>query len=136
MRKHGIISGIGIAGLFLLMACASPEVRLLSGEDYAGDVSVSFSSVPISYAEGAELFCLSDSETEAIEIARMYDIELVEFNYKVATFHTEEDPADVIQRGKDRDYPLLSINQVIELDDPVAKPEERFGDETIYSIDR
>ena len=68
-----------------------------------------------SYVEGAELLCITESLEEAQKIAEMYGIELVEFSYGVATFHTNEDPRDVIQRGKEKGYPELSINGYSEL---------------------
>lgn len=67
------------------------------------------------YVEGAELLCIAQSEEEAKKIADMYGIELVEFSYGVATFHTEEDPNAVIRRGLDNGYPELSINGYSEL---------------------
>ena len=70
-------------------------------------------------AEGSELFCLAESEEEAKEIAALYGIELVEFGYGVATFHTEENLNDVIQRGTENGWPLLEINHIMSLDDPV-----------------
>lgn len=74
-----------------------------------------------SVAEGKELFCLADTEEEAKELAALYGITLVDFRYGVASFHTEEDPASVIARGKKNGWPSLSLNTVITLDDPVKE---------------
>ena len=63
-------------------------------------------------AEGSELFALTDSQEEAEKIAELYGIELVDFSYGVATFHTEEMPDAVIQRGKDHSWPEIEINYV------------------------
>ncbi len=63
-----------------------------------------------SYAEGRELFCTVESREEAEEIAELYGIELVSFSYRVATFHTEEDPGAVVQRGRDNGWKALSVN--------------------------
>ena len=60
--------------------------------------------------EGEELLCLADSKEEAQKIADQYGIELVNFNYGVATFHTEDDPQKVIDMGKEKGYPELSLN--------------------------
>lgn len=70
-------------------------------------------------SEGKELFALAETEEEAKSIAELYGIELVEFSYGVAIFHTEEAPQTVIQRGEGKDWPQLSVNQVITLTDPV-----------------
>ncbi|WP_026517875.1 hypothetical protein [Butyrivibrio sp. MC2021] len=67
------------------------------------------------YVEGAELLCLAQTEEEAKKIAELYGIELVEFSYGVATFHTTENPGDVIKRGLEKGYPELSINGYSEL---------------------
>lgn len=70
-------------------------------------------------SEGAELMCLVADEQEAQEIAKMYNIELTRFDNGVACFTTDEDPQEVIKRGKENGYPLLDLNRIIELDDPV-----------------
>ena len=66
-----------------------------------------------STAEGAELFCLADTEEEAEEIAELYDIELVSYSNGVAVFHTEENPNDVIEKGKANNWPLLETNHTV-----------------------
>jgi len=65
--------------------------------------------------EGKELVALAETEEEAKAIAEQYGIELVEFSYGVATFHTEEDPRDVIARGEENGWPTLSLNGQAEL---------------------
>ncbi|MCR5671397.1 MAG: hypothetical protein K6G10_10365 [Butyrivibrio sp.] len=65
-------------------------------------------SVPV--VEGQELMCLAENKEEAQKIADMYGIELVDFGYGVATFHTEDDPQSVISAGLEKGYPELSIN--------------------------
>ena len=60
--------------------------------------------------KGAELLCLAESEDEARKVAQLYGIEFVDFSYGVATFHTEDDPQKVIDMGKEKGYPELSIN--------------------------
>lgn len=92
----------------LLFGCGGPEKRKAE--------QVPVIPVPLEeYVEGAELLCVTDSLEQAQNIADMYGIELVEFSYGVATFHTTEDPRDVIARGKEKGYPELSINGYSEL---------------------
>lgn len=62
------------------------------------------------YEKGRELFCLASSEQEAMDIAAQYGISFVEYSLGVATFTTNEDPAAVIQRGKDKGLKALEIN--------------------------
>ncbi len=71
-------------------------------------------------AEGEELMATVESQEEAEEIAALYGIELVSCSEHIATFHTEEDLQSVIRRGKDNGWPLLEINYVVTLDDPVG----------------
>ncbi len=85
--------------------------------------------------EGAELMCLADSQAEAEDIAELYDITLVEFANGVATFTTDKDLQEVIQIGKDNGWTELSINHIIELDDPVAKPIDGFEVKMIDGTD-
>ncbi len=63
--------------------------------------------------EGEELVALAETEEEAKAIAEQYGIELVSFSYGVATFHTEEDPQDVIARGEKNGWPTLSLNREV-----------------------
>ena len=65
-----------------------------------------------SYANGAELFASVESQEEAEELARLYGIDLVEFRFGYATFHTDENPVVVIQRGEANDWPPLEINHI------------------------
>ncbi len=68
-------------------------------------------------AEGEELWALAGSEEEAKEIAELYGIELVLYDQGVATFHTDEDPAAVIQRGIDNGWKALAVNKTGKLVD-------------------
>lgn len=63
-------------------------------------------------AEGAELYTLAESQEQAEEIAALYGIELVEYSFGVATFHTEEEPRTVVQRGRDNGWPEISVNGI------------------------
>ena len=71
-------------------------------------------------AEGAELFCLADTQADAEQIASLYGIELESYSYGVATFHTTEDPHAVIERGRAKGYPHIEINHVNTLFDGSA----------------
>ena len=63
-------------------------------------------------AKSRELMALPSSEEEAQEIADLYEIELVHFENGVATYHTDEDPAAVIQRGIDNNWPPIAVNNI------------------------
>ena len=73
------------------------------------------------YAEGRELYLQVDTREEAERIAELYEISLVDFNYEVAVFHTNEPPEDVIARGKQNNWPQLSINSLKEYSDESQK---------------
>lgn len=48
---------------------------------------------------------------------RLYEIEFVYFANGVATFTTDKDLGEIIQKGKDNGWTELSVNHVIYLDD-------------------
>lgn len=56
---------------------------------------------------GGRLMCLTGSEDEALELARLYGIELISYSNGVAVFYTEEEPAAVIQRGREQGWTEL-----------------------------
>ena len=66
------------------------------------------------YAEGAELLCMAEDEAEAMRIAELYGIELADWNgdAHIAVFHTEENPYEVIKRGKEQGFPTIEINYI------------------------
>ncbi len=57
-----------------------------------------------------QLMASAETEEKAREIAEQYGIEFVSFENGLALFRTEENPFDVIARGKENGYPELSIN--------------------------
>ncbi|MDO4988923.1 MAG: hypothetical protein Q4E45_00295 [Eubacteriales bacterium] len=105
---------IALALSLMLPGCAKQEPAVQVGP-MSEAVPIALGNV----AEGRELYCLADSQEEAEKLAELYGIELVEFSNGVATFHAEEDPQTVITRGKDNGWPLLSLNVVEQLTDPV-----------------
>ena len=58
----------------------------------------------------AQLLGKAASREEAENLAALYGIELVEFKNGLGRFHTEEDPKEVIRRGKENGWPELSLN--------------------------
>jgi len=65
--------------------------------------------------EKAQLLCQAENQAQAREIAALYGIELVDWHDGLATFRTEEDPREVIQRGEEQGWPSLSLNQSLKL---------------------
>lgn len=63
-------------------------------------------------APGRELLRSVESLEEAECLAECYGITLVEYIDGLAVFTTEEDPRDVIQRGRDNGWPELSRNSM------------------------
>ena len=58
----------------------------------------------------SQLCGLAESEEEAKKIAELYGIELVDYSYGLATFHTDEDPQKIIDEGVEKGYPQLTLN--------------------------
>lgn len=52
----------------------------------------------------------AESEEEARQIAESYGIEFCSYGANIATFHTDEDPAEVVRRGQAQGLPELSVN--------------------------
>ena len=97
--------GVLVAVFAVILVGCSKKPR----EMYAGEITPE-------YAQGQELFCLAQSQEEAQEIADLYGIELVSFAEGVATFHTEDNPVDVINMGIEKGYPLLELNSIMTID--------------------
>lgn len=77
---------------------AVPTESALTGED--------------SISKEEPLLALAESREEAQSIAELYGIELVQWGFGVGTYHTEEDPKAVIQRGLENGWPELSLNYI------------------------
>lgn len=65
--------------------------------------------------EEAPLMACAESQEEAEALARQYGITLVAWEHGIATFHTVEDPREVIQRGIREGLPELSLNYITPL---------------------
>lgn len=95
------------AALACVMLCACGKTEVLPD---------TITSLPAEYSVEEPLMCSAESQAEAEEIAEQYGITLVSFSYGVATFHTEDDPRDVIQHGIEHAWPELSLNLIENLD--------------------
>jgi hypothetical protein len=125
-----LIAAAALALLIIAGGCASSQV---SDDETFEDLGLEGSGVDVtdgetSATEGTEpdasqgeisdtepLTAMVDSEDEAKEIAGLYGITLVSYEYGIATFYTEEDPEQVIQRGIENGYPELEINYTVDL---------------------
>lgn len=63
------------------------------------------------------LIAWADDRAQAEEIAALYEIELISYSDFIALFHTDEEPNDVIKRGKANGWPELSRNDIIHISD-------------------
>ena len=103
---------IGIIFLSLLLAVS------LWGCSYRQLNSPTFSPnqvIPQNISEEEPLMATVESREEAEAIARQYGITLVAWGYGIATFYTEENPQEVIQRGLAQGWPELSLNTITPL---------------------
>lgn len=103
------------AGLLLLIAawlcgCQKKTDPIQPAETTAPAQTTSLETLPSSVSEEGQLIALAETQEEAQQIAKLYHIELVDFSFGVALFHTEEDPREVIQRGIDNHWPELALN--------------------------
>jgi len=74
---------------------------ILSGEDKQSEPTPNGES---------EVIALADSEEEAQRIAGLYQIELKSFSLGVAVYTTDKNVAELIQMGKDNNYPEIAPN--------------------------
>lgn len=100
-RRHVIVPLL----LALLLCCCG---RRNAAEHFPSQTE---KHPPVSgYVEGRELYALAETEEEAQKLAELYGIELVDFSDGVATFHTEENPHKVIERGIQNGWPRIEVN--------------------------
>lgn len=83
----------------------------------------------VHYDGKTELIAVPESMEEAEEIAKLYGIELKSYSGGVAVYLTEENPREVINRGKENGWPAIDFNHIYHID-PIERP---VGDrELIY----
>lgn len=78
---------------------------------------VKFELAPGDISRTEPLMALAESEEEAKTIAEQYGITFVSFQSGVATYYTDEDPQQVIDRGVENGYQALYLNQSRQLYD-------------------
>ena len=64
------------------------------------------------YDQDAPLIGAAETREEAEKIAALYGITLVDFSHGAALYHTDEDPREVIRRGRENGWPELTLNYV------------------------
>ncbi len=104
--------------ILILMLMALTACDKEGDKDLKTEVSDSFKETNEGIVSGRELIALTDNKEEAEKLAKLYEIELVDYSYGVASFHTKEDPHAVIERGRKNGYKLLDLNMKIELENP------------------
>lgn len=57
-----------------------------------------------------ELVALADTQEEAERIGELYGIELSSYSYGTAVYVTDKDPLQLMELGRDNDYPALTLN--------------------------
>ena len=62
------------------------------------------------YDESCPLIGTAETQEEAEEIAALYGITLVAHSHGAALYQTDEDPWEVIRRGRENGWPELTIN--------------------------
>lgn len=88
-----------------------------SAED-DGDTGRNHSSTEeeVIMGEKVSMIALADTKEEAKKIAELYGIELVNFSYGVAEYETTKDPQELIALGEKNNYPTLSTNNTLTID--------------------
>lgn len=119
MKRKMLIIIIGIVGIIALVLVGWYVMFVHFGR---GPAFPFLPTVELEVGEAEPLLLADDplmatvaTEEEAKEIAEVYGITLVSFEFGVAVYQTEEDPMQVIIRGQENDYPQLSLNYKREL---------------------
>lgn len=83
-----------------------------------GDTGRNHSSIEeeVIMGEKVSMIALADTKEEAKKIAELYGIELVNFSYGVAEYETTKDPQELIALGEKNNYPTLSTNNTLTID--------------------
>lgn len=130
----------GIAGIVLLVALSVIVARNLMPKELKQPIALESSTeIPgdsedasseggasiiddwyVHYDGYTELIALAQTEEEANEIGELYGMECIRFSNGVAVYITQEDPLEVINRGKENGWPTVSLNQIHNID-PIEK---------------
>lgn len=105
-RNHSSAEDDGAAG------------RNHSSTEDDGDTGRNHSSTEeeVIMGEKVSMIALADTKEEAKKIAELYGIELVNFSYGVAEYETTKDPQELIALGEKNNYPALSTNNTLTID--------------------
>ena len=96
-----------LAALLILCGCRKQSDMVRPDRDPAEQTEAAFMQIN----EKAQLLCAAESREAAEELAELYGIVLVDYGNGYACFFTEEDPNEVILRGKAQGWPVLSLNR-------------------------
>ena len=116
MKKMMIGAGVLVA-VAVVVVVGFAVVRNMSAEkfeNHMGNGKVQ-ESTPMKLGEN-ELLAGAETQEEAQEIARLYDIVLVEYSDGVAVYATDKEPQEVIRFGEENGYPKLEMNVIQSID--------------------
>lgn len=65
---------------------------------------------PMDYNREEPLLFLADSLEEAQAVGAQYGITLLSYDFGLAVYGTQENPMEVIRRGREQGWPELSLN--------------------------
>lgn len=60
--------------------------------------------------EKIQMIANAETREVAEEIAALYGITLLNYEYKVATYETDKNPHQLIKMGQEKGYPVIEIN--------------------------
>lgn len=116
MNKWKLIIAAISAGLMggVLAACAARDSAIYPVESFELNTP-SDSTEDSAQPRTVEMIALADTEEEALEIAELYQIELLSFSDGVAVYQTDRDPAELTALGQQNGYPALTLNNTLQL---------------------
>ena len=106
------------AGL-LLFACACGKTQTQETETHDPAPTPIKTTQPPEQEDSmnANLMAWADDQTQAEQIAALYNISLVFYSDHIATFYTEQDLNEIIELGKANGWTELSIIGTVTLDE-------------------
>ena len=81
----------------------------------SGALVQSSGSFPMDYNREEPLLFPAESLEEAQAVGAQYGITLLSYDFGLAVYGTQEDPVEVIRRGREQGWPELSLNVTLDL---------------------
>jgi hypothetical protein len=113
-----LTTALALSAALLFFACASGKTQQQT-KPHAPTLTPAATAQPPEQEDSmnANLMAWADDQTQAEQIAALYNISLVFYSDHIATFYTEQDLNEIIELGKANGWTELSIIGTVTLDE-------------------